>query len=189
MVIVYVDDTLITGSSPTVILQLKQMLDTTFTIKDLGQIKYYLGLEVSRSSKGIFVHQRKYILDLRTDFVASGPMEQHIKLHDTISDHLSDASSYRCLIGKLQYLTMSRLDISYTVNHLSQFLQTPCQDHMTAALRVPRYLKGSIGMGLFFSSSTDLTLHAYSDSDWAGQNAGRRSISGYCMFLYSSLIS
>lgn len=156
LVIVYVDDILVSGSSDKEISRLKLMLDDAFTINDLGQIKYYLGLEVSRSPQGIFVHQQKYILDLLSAFDVTDskpftiPMEQHLKLHDTTSDTMLNASTYRCLIGKLQYLTMSRPDISYTVNHLSQFLQTPCHDHMKAAIHVLRYLKGSVGMGLFF---------------------------------------
>lgn len=133
LVILYVDDILVTGSHESEIRHLKQLLDINFTIKDLGHIKYYLGMEVSRSSQGILVHQRKYILDLLQDFgqLDSKPftiaMEQHIKLHDTTSPLLLDPSQYRCLIGKMQYLTMTRPDISFTINFFKLHVKITCR--------------------------------------------------------------
>ncbi|WOH11771.1 hypothetical protein DCAR_0831263 [Daucus carota subsp. sativus] len=155
-VLVYVDDILITGNSPSLISQIKAYLATQFQIKDLGPLKYFLGIEVARSSQGIYMHQRKYTLDILKDTgldrakPSKIPMEQNHTLQDNHSAQLgdSDASSYRRLVGRLIYLTVTRPDISYSVQVLSQFLASPRQDHLLAAYKVVRYLKASPGQGL-----------------------------------------
>ncbi|KAK0586370.1 hypothetical protein LWI29_005804 [Acer saccharum] len=115
-------------------------------------------------------------------------MERGLKLSDN-SDLLKEPSQFRRLVGRLIYLTVSRPDITYAVHVLSRFMHQPRRLHMDAALRVVRYLKSAPGQGLFFSSSSDFKLRAYCDSDWAGCPLTRRSTSGYCVFLGSSLIS
>ncbi|KAG5244884.1 Retrovirus-related polyprotein from transposon [Salix suchowensis] len=166
-----------------------------FTRKqDLGDLKYFLGIEVSSSKNGIFVSQRKYALEVVEDAGMAGaapintPMEQGLKLSDK-GPLLKNANQYRRLVGRLIYLTVSRPDIMYAVHVLSRFMHQPRKLHMEAALRVVRYLKGAPGRGLFFSSKNDLRLRAYCDSDWAGCPLTRRSTTGYCVFLGPSLIS
>ena len=191
--LIYVDDILITGNNVKDILALKQFLHSHFRIKDLGDLKYFLGIEVSRSNKGISISQRKYALEIFKDggFLGakpvSFPMEQNIKLADS-GELLKDPSQYRQLVRRLIYLTITRLDITYSVHMLSRFMHAPHKPHMEAALRVLRYLKSSPGQGLFFPSYNDLSLRVFSDSDWAGCPISCRSTPGYYVFLGSSLI-
>lgn len=192
--LIYVDDILIIGNDPVSIATTKKFLHSHFHLKDLGDLKYFLGIEVSASKNGIFISQRKYALEIIEDAGLLGaapidtPMERGLKLSDK-SDLLKDQGRYRRLVGRLIYLTVSRPDITYAVHVLSRFMHQPRKAHMEAAFRVVRYLKNAPGQGLFFSSNNDFRLRAYYDSDWAGCPLTRRSTTGYCVFLGPSLIS
>lgn len=119
----------------------------------------------------------------------NSPMEQHIKLSQDVGDLVADPASYRRLIRRLIYLTISRPDITFSVHQLSQFMQSSCKDHLDAAYRILRYLKGTIGHGILLPSGFDLQLSAFCDSDWASCPMTRRSTLGYITFLGSSPIS
>lgn len=191
----YVDDIIVTGNDHSAIQQLKGFLAENFFIKDLGRLKYFLGIEVARSQQGIFLCQRKYTLDILKDSGLLGakpsafPMEQHLHLTSTDGESLPDPSTYRRLVGRLIYLTVTRPDIAYSVHILSQFMQDPRTTHMDAATRVLRYLKGTPGKGILLSSSTSLTLSGFCDSDWAGCPMTHRSTTGFCVLLGSNPIS
>jgi len=116
------------------------------------------------------------------------PIEQNIKLFDT-GDLLKDPSRYRRLMGRLIYLTITRSDIMYSVHVLSRFMHAPRKPHMEAALRVLRYLKGTLGQGLFLSSQNGMSLQAFCYSDWVGCPMTGRSTTCYCVFLGSLLVS
>ncbi|CAH9088499.1 unnamed protein product [Cuscuta europaea] len=119
----------------------------------------------------------------------SFPMEQNLKLRPDDDSPLVDAFSYRRLIGRLLYLTVTRPDIVYSVSQLSQFLTNPRHTHLDAAIRVPHYLKQTPGQGIFLSSDNDYTLKGYCDADWAECSFTRRSSTGYFITLGNSPIS
>ena len=102
---------------------------------------------------------------------------------------LKDPSYFRGLVGALQYLTLTRPDLSYSVNYASQFMHAPTVVHLKMVFRILRYVKGTIDIGLHFTSNTTLDLCAFSDADWAGSSTTRRSTTGYCTFLGRNLVS
>ena len=193
--LVYVDDVILAGNCISEIHRIKDTLDAAFKIKDLGQLKYFLGIEVAHSKTGISICQRKYCLDLLKDtgLLASKPvqtpLDPSIKLHQDNSPPHKDILSYRRLVGKLLYLTTTRPDIAFVTQQLSQFLSAPTTNHYDTACRVVKYLKGTPGQGLMFRRDSNLQLLGFTDADWAGCMDTRRSTSGYCFFLGTSLIS
>jgi len=193
--LVYVDDIVITGTDSTLISRLQQHLRDSFHMKDLGSLTYFLGLEVHSSPSGIYMHQQKYTHDLiaLAGFQASSPvdtpLEVNVKFQSDDGDLLPNPSLYRQLVGSLNYLTITRPDISFAVQQVSQFMQSPRHLHLAAVRRIIRYLLGSSNRGLFYLAGSPISLVAYSDADWAGCPDTRRSVTGWCMFLGDSLIS
>ena len=193
--LVYVDDVIIASDSSTEVSSFISLLNDRFKLKDLGQLKFFLGLEIARSELGISVCQRKYALEVLEDagLLASKPvhfpMESNLQLSKDTGDPLADPTIYRRLVGRLLYLTITRPDISFAVQMLSQFMAAPRVPHLAAATRVLRYIKSSPAQGLFFSVKCNLQLKAFCDSDWAGCVDSRRSVTGFCIFLDNSLIS
>ncbi|GAU44717.1 hypothetical protein TSUD_400290 [Trifolium subterraneum] len=195
VILVYVDDLVLGGTDMVEIQNIKHLLDTKFSIKDLGYLKYFIGFEVARSKAGISLCQRKYTLDLLEDTGLLGtkpcstPMQPHLQLSKDSGTLLTDPTAYRRLVGRLLYLTHSRPEIAYAVSKLSQFLSTPTNDHMLAGLHVLKYLKNNPGKGLFFGSTSTISLKGFSDSDWGACPDTRRSTTGYCFFIGHSLVS
>ncbi|KAK6122039.1 hypothetical protein DH2020_044210 [Rehmannia glutinosa] len=195
LLLVYVDDILITGDDPQFIKELIQKLNATFSLKHLGQVSYFLGLEAHKTSAGYLLNQPKYVSDLlaktnMTDCKASpSPFCSGQKLSLGDSPPFSHPSIYRSTIGSLQYLTMTRPDIAYAVHKLSQFLHAPTENHWVACKKVLRYLKGSKSLGIQFTTSPRMNLEAFVDADWASSCDDRKSIGGYCVFLGPNLIT
>ncbi|KAK4400316.1 Retrovirus-related Pol polyprotein from transposon RE1 [Sesamum angolense] len=173
----------------------KQYLDRLFTIKDLGPTKYFLGLELARSPHALLITQRKYLQDILVNVSMVDakptytPFPPGFKLTDDAGSLLPAPDKFRRLVGYLLYLSFTRPDISFSIQQLSQFLQQPWTSHWDAALHVIRYLKGTSSLGLFFASNNPLHLSAYSDAAWASCLDSRGSITGFCVFLGSSLVS
>ncbi|GKE11473.1 RNA-directed DNA polymerase [Tanacetum coccineum] len=117
------------------------------------------------------------------------PLPTHLKLSLTKGNPLKDHGSYRRLVGRLLYLTITRPDISYAVQHLSQFVSSPKDVHMQAALHLLKYLKGIILKGLFYHVQSYLNLIGFSNADWASCLMTRRSLTGWCIFIGHSLVS
>lgn len=163
-------------------------------MKDLGNLSYFLGVHVHRDSQTIHLNQAKYILALldRVNMLSakpySAPCISGKKLTRLDGDPSSDPTLYRHVVGALQYCTLTRPEISYSVNQLCQFLHCPTTTHFSVAKRVLRYLKGTVDCGLSFTRGP-LNLHAYCNSDWVGDLLDRRSTSGFGVFLGQCLIS
>lgn len=195
ILILYVDDMIITGNDFIGITELKKFLRQHFEMKDLGPLSYFLGLEMLSSSDGLFLSQAKYASDLvsragLTDCkIEHTPLESNVRFTPQDGTLLDDATLYRQLVGSLIYLTVTRPDISYVVHLVSQFMAAPRSTHYAAVLQIIRYIKGTLFYGLHYSVASPLILRAYSDADWAGDPSDRRSTTGFCIFLGDSLIS
>lgn len=195
LILVYVDDLLISGNCLSSINSLKLLLSTTFHMKDLGDLHYFLGLEINRSDAGFFVSQQKYALDLLEEYnllqakPLSLPLDIHIKLTPEKGDPLPEPQTYQRLLGRLIYLTITRPDISFAVHILAQYMQKPTTVHMQAALRLLRYLLKNPAQGILFASTSAAQITAFCDSDWASCTTTRRSTSGFCILLGSSPVS
>ncbi|KAK6161819.1 hypothetical protein DH2020_005200 [Rehmannia glutinosa] len=195
LILVYVDDILVTGDDSQRVAYVIQQLNQQFSLKHLGEVHYFLGIEAQKLSSGILLNQTKYISDLLTKTnmlhckASSTPYCSGQKLSLNDSSPFSLPSLYRSTVGSLQYLTMTRPDIAYVVHKPSQFLHAPTESHWTACNKVLRYLKGSKSLGVTFTSSPRMNLEAYADADWASSSDDRKSISGYCVFLGPNLIT
>jgi len=172
---------------------LNENLRREFEIKDLGQLRYFLGIEVVRSPRGIVLSQRKYVLDLLDETGMLGcrstttPIEQNHKL-GAESGHPVDKERYQRLVGRLIYLCHTRPDITYAVSVVSRYMHDPRSDHMDAVYRILRYLKKNPGKGLLFKKNGHLNVEGYCDADWASCPDDRRSTSGYCVFVGGNLV-
>jgi len=191
---VYVDDIIITGDDAIEIGRIKDNLSEKFEVKDLGQLKYFLGIEVARSQKGIFLSQRKYVLDLlsETHMLACRPVSTPIDPNHKLSAESGDPVNkerYQRLVGRLIYLCHTRPDIAYAVSVVSRYMHDPRSGHLEAVYRILRYLKNSPGKGLIFRSHGHLNVEGYCDADWASCHDDRRSTSGYCVFVGGNLVS
>lgn len=193
--LVYVDDIIVTGNDEREKLELKDKLVQEFEIKELGRLKYFLGIEVAYSEKGIFISQQKYVSDLLTDTGKSGckpaptPMDPNQKLRESKEELTVDKGMYQRLVGKLIYLAHTRPDIAYSVSVISQFMHDPRESHLQAAYRVLHYLKGNPGRGILFKKNDALSIEVYTDADYAGSLVDRRSTTGYCTLLGGNLVT
>lgn len=154
--ILYVDDMVINGNDPEEISNLQKVLATEFELKELGHLKYFLGIEVSRSKAGINLCQRKYILDLLTETgmldckPVNTPIETNHNLSIMENQVPANKERYQKLVGKLIYLAHTRPNIAYDVSVVSRFMHAPGEEHMNAVHRILRYLKASPGKGIVF---------------------------------------
>ncbi|RVX04050.1 Retrovirus-related Pol polyprotein from transposon TNT 1-94 [Vitis vinifera] len=195
IVLVYVDDIIITGCSSTQISSLIAKLDSIFTLRDLGQLSYFLGIEVSYHEGSMNLSQTKYVSDLlhRTEMFDTKPAKTPGAVGKNLSkfdgDPMDEVTQYRSVVGALQYLTITRPDIAFAVNKACQFMQQPTSAHWLSVKRILRYLKGTMQDGLLLSPSTNLTIEGFSDADWGAQPDDRRSSSGYLVYLGGNLVS
>uniref|UniRef100_A0A2N9J542 Reverse transcriptase Ty1/copia-type domain-containing protein n=1 Tax=Fagus sylvatica TaxID=28930 RepID=A0A2N9J542_FAGSY len=171
-VLIYVDDIIIMCSDSSTITSFISQLGTEFAVKDLGPLNFFLGVKVLPVSDGLL-------------------LSQHSSAHTLskfVGDAFDDPTLYRSTVGALQYLAITR-PIFFAVNKVCQFMHRPTIPHWTAVKRILRYLKNTIHHGLLLLRSFSLSLHAYSDADWASCPDDRKSTRGFCIFLGPNLIS
>lgn len=166
--IVYVDDMIITTDDVDEIKSLKENLFKEFEMKDLGDLKYFLGIEVLRSPRGIFLRQKKYILDILAETGLLECKQTPIMLNHGLrikeGAELADREWYQRLVEKLIYLSYIKPDIAYVVGVVSQFMHQLHAEHLEATMRIVRYLQGTVGHGLF-KKNENLEIHGYTDAD------------------------
>ncbi|KAE8701143.1 hypothetical protein F3Y22_tig00110548pilonHSYRG00344 [Hibiscus syriacus] len=193
--LVYVDDIIVTGSLVCKVEEVVRLLEEKFSLKDLGQLSFFLGIEVKYVGDNIFLSQRKYIMELLDKVHMSNatpmptPMVSSLKLTKEAGSPLIDPNEYRSLVGSMLYACHTRPDIAYNVSKLAQFMHAPCEQHLSAVKRVLRYLNGTLDYGLVLSRNELMfQLVAFADADWAGNMDDRRSISGSCLYLAGNLV-
>jgi histone deacetylase 1/2 len=195
--LIYVDDIVVASSSEKAVDALLHDLGLNFALKDLGELHYFLGIEVKKVHDGIILSQEKYANDL--------PHQVNMQICKTVdtplsvSDNLSltdgeilsgdDSTQYMSIVGALQYITLTKPDIAFSVNKMCHFLHAPTTVHWTTTKRVLRYLRGTISLGLRLSKSSSTIMSAFSDADWAGCLDDRRSTSGFVVYVGSNIVS
>ena len=187
---IYVDDLIITGSSEEQINNFKLEMMGTYEMTDLGLLNSYLGMEVRQSIANIFLSQRAYsnhilkVFQMNNCNAIKTPMEVHLKLQRETEGKQVNSTNFRSLVGSLRYLMNTRLDLTYSVSYLSRFMDKPSSEHLAAAKRILRYLKGTVNYDLLYNrGDRDTKITGYSDSDFAGDINDRKSTSGQIFFM------
>ena len=183
------------GSDQDGIRKLKQHFFNHFQKKDLGKLKDFLRIEITQSNSGVVMSQRKYVFDtleetgmLNCEHVDT-PMDLNVKLVPGHGEPLRDPRRYRRLVGRLNYLTITRPNISFPVSVVSKFLQSPCNSHWDAVICILCYIKGTPGHGVLYENRGHTQNVRYCDTDWADSPIDRLSTSGYYVFISGNLIS
>jgi histone deacetylase 1/2 len=185
----------LTASTPALLRSIIDRLSAEFKMKDLGPLSFFLGVTVRRTASGFFLSQERYTEDLLERAAMSNchsaptPVDTKPKLSSADGELAPDPTQYRSIAGALQYLTLTRPDIAYAVQQICLHMHAPRDTHWGLVKRLLRYLRGTIDHGLVLRGGSSTDIAAYSDADWAGCPDTRRSTSGYCIFLGSSLIS
>jgi histone deacetylase 1/2 len=181
-VLVYVDDIIVASSSPDATKALLADLQRDFALKDLGDLHYFLGIKVKRGNTSMLLTQERYATEVlkRSSMdkchAVDTPLSSYEKLSIEDGEKLGNeyATKYRSVVGALQYLTLTRPDISFSVNKVCQFLHSPTTTHWSAVKRILRYIKGTIKLGIQFSKSESMSVSSFSDADWASCVDDRR---------------
>ena len=195
ILLLYVDDLIITGNDQSAISLLKERLKQEFEMTDLGEASSYLGIEIHRKPNGIFINQKGYIDKLLEKFNMTDcnptclPIDPKTHLRKNSGTRKVDPATYRSLVGSLLYLAHTRPDITYAVSCISRYMLEPEETHLQAAKKILWYLKGTASHGLLFSKTNSGTLHSYSDSDWGMDLDTRRSTSGILHKIGTTSIS
>lgn len=192
--LVYVDDIIMTGSCSVTLNNIIVSLHSEFLLKDLGKLEYFLGMEAVHTKSGLLLTQQKYITDLlqKANMLdcrgISTPAAT--KTPVSIASHqFTDPTLYRSIVGGLQYLSLTRPEVCYSVHKVSQYLHAPTEENWSSVKRILRYLKDTASYGLLITKSKDTALNVYSDADWASDVADRKSTTGYAVFMGNNLIS
>jgi hypothetical protein len=192
---VYVDDIVFCGSSNSLLARFAEDMSREFEMSMMGELQFFLGLQIKQSKEGTFVHQAKYTKDIVQKFKMEDSKAMAMSMSTTTAlgadeegEHM-DEKEYRSMIGSLLYLTATRPDIQFSVCLCARFQVSPRTSHRQAVMRIFRYLHHTPDFGLWYSASSSLALHGFPDVDFAGCQLDRKSTSGTCQFLGSFLVS
>ncbi|KAK6120548.1 hypothetical protein DH2020_045714 [Rehmannia glutinosa] len=195
LVQIYIDDIIFGATNDSLCKKFSKLMQGEFEMSMMGELNFFLGLEIKQCQEGIYISQSKYTKELLKKFgieegrTVSTPMATNVKIDKDEKGKSVDESKYRGMIGSLLYLTASRSDILHVVCLCARFQSNPKESHMSVVKRIFRYLKGTIQYGLFYPKNENFSLKGYSDSDYAGNIDDRKSTSGSCQFLGDCLVS
>ncbi|KAD3067893.1 hypothetical protein E3N88_35773 [Mikania micrantha] len=184
LVQIYVDDIIFASSDPKLCADFTELMTKNFEMSAMGELQFFLGLQIKQSPDGIFIHQSKYTKELLKKFdlqnckQCSNPMSSTTQLDADLKGKSVDETLYRCMIGSLMYLTASRPDIMFATCVCARFQAAPKESHLIAVKRIFRYLQGTQSLGIWYSTGHSCKLVAFSDSDYAGCKLSRKSTSG-----------
>ncbi|GJR07314.1 putative ribonuclease H-like domain-containing protein [Tanacetum coccineum] len=193
--LVYVDDIIFGSTNKAWCDEFEVLMKGEFEMSAMGELTFFLGLQVTQKSNGIFISQDKYVQDMLKKFdmvnvrSATTPFEATTPKSKEEPDEAVNIHLYRSMIGSLMYLTASRPDIQFAVSACSRHQVTPLTSHLNAVKRIFKYLKGRPKLGLWYPRDSPFVLESYSDSDYAGSHGDRKSTTGGCQFLGRRLIS
>ncbi|WVZ84021.1 hypothetical protein U9M48_031104 [Paspalum notatum var. saurae] len=192
---IYVDDIIFGGSSHALCSKFSKQMSREFEMSMMGELQFFLGLQIRKTPQGTFVHQSKYTRDLLRKFEMANASPQMTSMSTSIALDADedgkevDQKVYRGMIGSPLYLTAMRPDIQFAVGLCTRFQASPRESHRTAVKRILRYIKFTPEFSLWYSADSSLSLLGFSDSDHAGYRIDRKSTSGTCQFLGTSLVS
>ena len=195
LVQIYVDDIIFGSTLDSMCKEFEKLMAQKFKMSSMGELTFFLGLQVKQKEDGIFISQSKYVHDILDKFglkdakTVSTPMETHKQLQADLEGEDVDIHLYRSMIGSLMYLTASRPDIMFAVCVCARFQANPKMSHLHAVKRIFKYLKRQPKLGLWYPINSEFDLIAYTDSDYGGASLDRKSTSGGCQFLGNRLIS
>ncbi|GJX27380.1 retrovirus-related pol polyprotein from transposon TNT 1-94 [Tanacetum coccineum] len=195
LVQIYVDDIIFASTDLNACNIFSKEMSSKFQMSMMGQMSFFLGLQVSQSPGGIFINQAKYALETLKKYgmdlsdPVDTPMVDRLKLDEDLMGTPVDQTRFRGMVGSLMYLTASRPDLVFAVCMCARYQAKPTKKHFEAIKRVFRYLKGTIHMGLWYPKDNAMSLTAYADADHAGCQDSRRSTSGSAQFLGDRLVS
>ncbi|GJU21303.1 retrovirus-related pol polyprotein from transposon TNT 1-94 [Tanacetum coccineum] len=188
LVQIYVDDIIFGSTNPKLSKRFGKLMHSKFDMSMMGELKFFLGIQIHQSPRGIFINQAKYAQEIlkkhgmtSCDSIGTPMATKH--LDADLSGTPVDQTKYRSMVGALMYLTASRPDIVHATCYCARYQAKPTEKHLTAVKRIFRYLKDSINMGLWYPKDTGFELTAFSDSDHAGCLDSRKSTSGGIQFL------
>ncbi|KAK2429898.1 hypothetical protein QL285_028295 [Trifolium repens] len=195
LVQIYVDDIIFGSTNPSLVKSFSSLMQGEFEMSMMGELTYFLGLQIKQLEEGTFIYQTKYCLELLKKFgmtdskIMETPMASTCALSKDEECKDVEITKYRGIIGSLLYLTASRPDIMFSVCMCARYQSCPKESHLKAVKRILKYLKGTSNFGLWYSKGNDCSLVGYSDSDFAGCKLDRKSTSGTCHLFYNSLVS
>lgn len=195
VLLLYVDDVLLTGSSSDLMNTLIAALSDHFSMKDMGEIHYFLGIQAQYHENGLFLSQTAYAEEIlfESGMASANPMPTPLpsRLDAIYKDDtlFPEPTYFRSIAGKLQYLTLTRPDIQFSVNLVCQRMHSPTMADFAMLKRILQYIRGTSSYGLHLFNNNSLSLNAFSDSDWAGCHDTHRSTTGFCARLGNNVVS